>query len=200
MITNTNSHYAVAKARNSTDVVILAITFGVLFILSSGYFVISGIKEATDGGVTDGLGILGAMLGGFLTGAFLFVAFLVLGMIMVRMQRQQVLGNTLEVRYSDYAWLRDWSNQVAADFNMPPIEIFITQDPTINAYAFGFARPYCIVLNSATIRYLTDDELRVVVAHEMGHIKYGHTIASVFLNPFLSLPVIGLVGGYIAGF
>ena len=118
---------------------------------------------------------------------FLAVA-LGIGMLITRVMRQQMLGNSLEVQYSDYAWLRDWSNEVAADLDMPQVEIFITQNPIINAYAFGFARPYTIVLHSGSIRYLTEDELKVVVVHEMAHIKYKHTDASVFLLPFLTAP------------
>ena len=70
----------------------------------------------------------------------------------------------------------------------------------MNAYAFGFARPYCIVLNSGSIRYLTQDELKAIVVHEMAHIKYGHTTASVYLLPFLSMPFVSIVTGWIAGF
>lgn len=119
---------------------------------------------------------------------------------MVRMMRQTMLGNSLQVEYSDYAWLRDWVNQVSADLNMPRVEVFVTQDPVMNAYAFGFARPYCIVLHSGSIRYLTKDELKVIAIHEMAHIKYGHTTASVFLQPFVSLPIVNMVTGWIAGF
>ena len=106
----------------------------------------------------------------------------------------------LYVEYSDYAWLRDWANITSADLGLPRVEIFVTQDPVMNAYAFGFARPYCIVLNSGSIRYLTEEELKVIVIHEMAHIKYGHTSALVYLQPFMSLPILGIVGSWIAGF
>lgn len=116
------------------------------------------------------------------------------------MQRQIMLGNSLQIEYSDFAWLRDWANEVAQDLQLPYVEIFVTQNPVINAYAFGFARPYCIVLQSGSVRYLTKEELKVVVVHEMAHIKYGHTTASVYLQPFLLFPVIGPVAGWLAGF
>ena len=121
-------------------------------------------------------------------------------MFIVRLQRQTILGNSLQVEYSDFAWLRDWANEVAHDLEMPRVEIFVTQNPLINAYAFGFIRPYCIVLNSGSVRYLTQDELKVVVVHEMAHIKYYHTHALVYLQPFLVLPGINIVGMWVAGF
>lgn len=169
--------------------------------MSAVYFVVNyfgGQDYATERqSVIDVLlGLGGALL--LSLGAF--GATLLVGMFLVRMQRQTMLGNSLQVEYSDYAWLREWANQVAADLQMPRVEIFVTQDPVINAYAFGFARPYAIVLQSGTIRYLTHDELKVVVVHEMGHIKYGHTNASVYLQPFLLLPIVNIVGTWIAGF
>lgn len=177
-------------------------TFFSFFIMASLYFVISYFTseeykaDSTDGALTVLIG-LSIVLAGSL---FFFLVILGVGMFMVRMQRQTVLGNSLQVEYSDYAWLRDWANETAADLQMPRIEIFVTQDPVMNAYAMGFIRPYIIVLNSGTIRYMTHEEIKAIVVHEMAHIKYGHTIASVYLAPFLALPVVNVVGSWLAGF
>ncbi len=195
----TKGAVAVARAKNSTDNLILAATFVGFFFLTSGYFIVTALmaEEMRGASILEGVfGVLGALIGG----GFVFAMILLFGMFWVRMQRQMVLGNSLQVEYSDYAWLRDWANHVAADLAMPRVEMFVTQDPVMNASAFGFARPYCIVLNSGSIRYLTQDELKAIVVHEMAHIKYGHTTASVYLLPFLSMPFVSIVTGWIAGF
>ena len=195
----TKGAVAVARAKNGTDNLILAATFVGFFFLTSGYFIVTALmaEEMRGASILEGVfGVLGALIGG----GFVFAMILLFGMFWVRMQRQMVLGNSLQVEYSDYAWLRDWANHVAADLAMPRVEMFVTQDPVMNAYAFGFARPYCIVLNSGSIRYLTQDELKAIVVHEMAHIKYGHTTASVYLLPFLSMPFVSIVTGWIAGF
>lgn len=194
---NSQQTNPVVQANNTTDYIVLLSTFITFFIGTSIYFIVSYLtdEEVMKGGFSL-VGFLFAMIGAVV----LFAGILLFGMFMVRMQRQTMLGNSLQVEYSDYAWLRDWSRQVAADFGMPEVEIYITQDPAINAYAYGFIRPYNIVLHSATIRYLTKEELKVVVVHEMAHIKYGHTIASVYLQPFMAVPVIGSIAGWIAGF
>lgn len=76
---------------------------------------------------------------------------------------------------------------------IPRIEIFVTQDPVINAYAFGFSVPTSIVLHSGSIRYLTHDELKPSVVHEMAHISMVTHIISVYCwflnvpNPWASL-------------
>ena len=199
MSPQTKGTTAIARAKNSTDNLVLAATFVGFFFLTSGYFIVTALmaEEMRSASILEGMfGVLSALVGG----GFVFVMILLFGMFQVRMQRQMVLGNSLQVEYSDYAWLRDWANHVAADLAMPRVEMFVTQDPVMNAYAFGFARPYCIVLNSGSIRYLTQDELKAIVVHEMAHIKYGHTTASAYLLPFLSMPFVSIVTGWIAGF
>lgn len=196
----TKGQLAVKRAYSSSDLGVLTATFIAFFLITSLYSLISYIVEAASAPdmtpTTWIIGLLAATFGGLI----LFAAILGFGMFMVRMMRQTMLGNSLQVEYSDFAWLRDWANTVSADLEMPRVEIFITQDPYINAYAFGFARPYTIVLQSGSIRYLSHDELKTVVVHEMGHIKYGHTSASVYLTPFLTLPVVSIIGTWVAGF
>lgn len=197
----TKGQLAVKRAFSASDLVVLALTFLVFFLVSAVYFVGSyfGGEEFT-AQRNSPLEVVGGLLGALFAALIAFGVTLLFGMFIVRMQRQTMLGNSLHVEYSDYAWLRDWANIVAADLEMPRVEIFITQDPVINAYAFGFIKPYTIVLQSGSIRYLTHEELKAVVVHEMGHIKYGHTQAAVYLQPFLLVPVINVVGSWIAGF
>lgn len=193
-------HIAIERARLGSDAVVLAATFVFFFLLTCGYFVVSFLQTIDLGGDSNLLVVIVGLLVAGVMGALFMLAILFFGMIIVRMQRQMMLGNSLQVEYSDYAWLREWANEVSADLELPRVEIFVTQDPYINAYAFGFIKPYTIVLHSGSIRYLTHDELKVVVVHEMAHIKYGHTTAMVYLMPFLSVPVLSALFGWIAGF
>ena len=201
MVQETKGQLAVRRASSSSDLVVLAMTFMTFFAMSGVYFLVSYFAGGEFAASDQQIGtIAGGLLAAFVGSLIVFVSVLLLGMFLVRMQRQVMLGNALQVEYSDYAWLREWANQVAADLEMPRVEIFVTQDPVINAYAFGYIKPYTIVLHSGSIRYLTHDELKVVVVHEMGHIKFGHTHASVYISPFLVVPVINVIGTWIAGF
>ncbi len=197
----TNGQRAVKQAYSGSDIVVLAMTFLVFFVIASLYFVISFfVSEEYLAVKGDTLKVVVGLIGTLFVSAIMFGIILLIGMFMVRMRRQTMLGNSLQIEYSDYAWLRDWANTVAADLQLPRIEIFVTQDPMMNAYALGFVRPYIIVLNSGTIRYMTQAEIKTVVVHEMAHVKYGHTNASVYLAPFLGLPVVSIFGAWIAGF
>ena len=195
---------AVARAAMSSDNTVLAVTFIGFFFMTSAYFIFTALAEHFS---VEGTGVEAEQIPLWLrliialfSGAILFGVILLVGMFFIRMERQKMLGNAMQVEYSDYAWLRDWANVTAADLGLPRVEIFVTQNPVINAYAFGFMNPYCIVLHSGSIRYLTPDELKAVVIHEMGHIKYKHTIAMLYLQPFLALPFVSSVSGWLAGF
>lgn len=195
----TKGQLAVQRARISSDYIVLWITLGTFLLASMSYFIIDLLIDATTQGVS-GVDFLMQLFGVMVGMVLVFILTLVIGMIMLKVQRQTMLGNSLQVEYSSYAWLRDWANQVAADLELPRVEIFITQDPYINAYAFGFVRPYTIVLHSGSIRYLTQDELRAVLVHEMAHVKYCHTIVSLYFLPFFQLPIIGAIFQWLGGF
>lgn len=59
------------------------------------------------------------------------------------------------------------------DMNLP--ELYVSTDPEPNAYTYGHNRPF-IVLTSGMIELLDDEELFLVLAHELGHIKCGHVL------------------------
>ncbi len=59
--------------------------------------------------------------------------------------------------------------------DVPEPELYLRQDPVANAFTFGSEKPY-IVLNSGLMDLLTEEELRVVIAHELGHIKADHVL------------------------
>ena len=187
-----------------SDNTVLAVTFIGFFFMTSAYFIFTALADhfhAEETSVmTEQVPLWLRLIIALFGGAILFGVILLVGMFFIRMERQKMLGNAMQVEYSDYAWLRDWANVTAADLGLPRVEIFVTQNPVINAYAFGFMNPYCIVLHSGSIRYLTPDELKAVVIHEMGHIKYKHTVAMLYLQPFLALPFVSSVSGWLAGF
>ena len=86
--------------------------------------------------------------------------------------------------------------EVSATFDWHKVpELYVTQTPVFNAGAYGVDDPF-IVLHSAALELLDEEELRVLIAHEFGHVASGHslyrTIAEIFLNvslgalPFLA--------------
>lgn len=57
---------------------------------------------------------------------------------------------------------------------LPPPRLRLWNNPAPNAFASGLsARNYQVTLTTGLLRMLTSDEVRAVLAHELGHIKRG---------------------------
>lgn len=74
--------------------------------------------------------------------------------------------------------------------------LFISQTPVVNAGAYGMDKPF-IILNSAAIRLLEEDEQTFLLGHELGHIMSGHVLYRTMTVLLLRLaemgfPIIGL--------
>jgi len=90
------------------------------------------------------------------------------------MERTKLLGGGVRVGPNQLSHLHSVvkSHAVALDVDCP--ELFVTAKPDLNAYTFGTNDDACIVVHSALIELLDNQELDFILAHEMGHIKARH--------------------------
>src|SRR5215211_2383377 len=80
---------------------------------------------------------------------------------------------------------------------VPMPDMFIQQNPLVNAFTGGVEKPI-IVLHSALIERLTDEETLAVIAHEVGHIHAEHVLyltAARLLEAIANLSVARLIPG-----
>lgn len=104
-------------------------------------------------------------------------------------------GNAVRCGPTQFARAHAMLVEVATTFDWHEVpELFVTQTPVFNAGAYGMDHPF-IVLHSAALEILDENELRVLIAHEMGHIVSGHalyrTIAEILLTvSFAALPIL----------
>ncbi|HEX7023835.1 MAG TPA: M48 family metallopeptidase [Gemmatimonadales bacterium] len=105
-------------------------------------------------------------------------------------------GNAVRAGHDQFPLAHALLVEIAATFDWHKVpELYVTQTPLFNAGAYGVDDPF-IVLHSAALELLEEEELRVLIAHEFGHVVSGHslyrTIAEIFLNvslgalPFLA--------------
>ena len=59
-------------------------------------------------------------------------------------------------------------------------------NPVLDAMTIGMDKPI-IVLNSGLVDLLDEDELRFVVAHELGHAMSGHAVYQTLLQRLMQL-------------
>lgn len=92
-------------------------------------------------------------------------------------------GNAVRVGPEQFPALYTMHVEMCTTFDWPDIpELYVSQTPFFNAGAYGVDEPF-IVLHSAALEILDDDETRALLAHELGHVMSGHalytTIAAV---------------------
>ncbi len=74
--------------------------------------------------------------------------------------------------------------------------VFVTQNPAVNAAAYGMDRPF-IIVNSALVELMDDEELQFVLGHELGHVMSGHVLYTTMMVLLFRLaqagfPIVGL--------
>ncbi|MFM7354109.1 MAG: M48 family metallopeptidase [Microcystis aeruginosa] len=93
-----------------------------------------------------------------------------------RPQQILLMGNDLKVGPRQYATLYGIYRQCLRDLDMSPEpNLYVSQNPLANAYSLGSEHPY-IVFNTALLDLLYEEEIRVILAHELGHLKCDHSI------------------------
>ncbi|WP_414619152.1 M48 family metallopeptidase [Calothrix sp. CCY 0018] len=93
-----------------------------------------------------------------------------------RPQLVYLMGNTIEVGPRQYSTIYQIFRECVRDLDIyPEPKLFVEQNPVANSYALGQEHPY-IVINTGILDLLNEAEIRSVLAHELGHIKCGHTI------------------------
>ncbi len=93
-----------------------------------------------------------------------------------RPQFVYLMGNTIEVGPRQYSTIYQIFRQCVRDLDIyPEPALFVCQNPLANSYAQGQEHPY-IVINTGILDLLNEAEIKAVLAHELGHIKCGHTI------------------------
>lgn len=98
------------------------------------------------------------------------------GLFSERAIRLMFLGGSVRAGESQFRNVHDMVRDSSYILDLPQVpELYVVQDPTPNAMAIGADNPF-IVLNTGLVDLLDDEELRFVVAHEVGHVLSGHAV------------------------
>ena len=80
---------------------------------------------------------------------------------------------------------------VCTTLGVPMPDLFIQQNPVVNAFTGGVEKPI-IVLHSSLIERLNEEETLAVIAHEVGHIHAEHVLYLTAANLILAIATIPL--------
>jgi Zn-dependent protease with chaperone function len=88
--------------------------------------------------------------------------------------RHLFLSNAVRTGPTQHPKLYHMLREVCATLDVHEVpDLYVTLTVDLNASAIGFDKPF-IVMNTGAMSVLSDDELRFVLAHEVGHIASGH--------------------------
>lgn len=95
-----------------------------------------------------------------------------------RPQAVFLTGNHIQVGPRQYSTVYQLFREAvrALDISPEPL-LFVSHNPQLNAFSLGQDHP-SITLNSGVLDAMNEAELKAVIAHELGHLKCGHTILS----------------------
>jgi Zn-dependent protease with chaperone function len=98
------------------------------------------------------------------------------GLFSERAIRLMYLGGSVRAGETQFRNLGDMVRDASYILDLPEVpELYVVQDPAPNAMTIGSDHPF-IVLNTGLVDLLDDEELRFVVAHEVGHVLSGHAV------------------------
>lgn len=99
--------------------------------------------------------------------------------------RMHLLGSAVRVSDRQFPRLHRLHAEAATALDAPELpELFVLANPTLNAMTIGIDTPK-IVVNSALVDLLDDDEMRFVLGHELGHALSGHALYRTLLQYLL---------------
>jgi len=90
--------------------------------------------------------------------------------------RLSYLAGSIRVDHRQYPRVYQRFTEAATTLDVADLpEVYVTQSPIINGSAIGIDKPF-IVITTAAVDKLDDDELRAVLGHELGHVRSGHAV------------------------
>jgi len=109
------------------------------------------------------------------------------GLFNERAMRLKFLASSVKVSERQFPHIHEMLRDGAYILDMDKVpELFVTQDPTVNAMALGTNTPF-IVLNTAVVDLMDAEELRFVIGHELGHVLSGHAVYRTMLYNLIQL-------------
>jgi Zn-dependent protease with chaperone function len=109
------------------------------------------------------------------------------GLFNERAVRLVFLGSAVRVDERQFDRLHRILGEVGRTLDAPELpELYVVANPAFGAMTIGMNKPF-IVLNSGVVDLLDEEELRFVIAHELGHAMSGHAVYQTLLQRMILL-------------
>jgi len=109
------------------------------------------------------------------------------GLFNDRALRLMFLASSVRASEQQFPHLYQMLLDGAYVLDMPRVpELFITQDPLVNAMALGTDKPF-IVITTGMVDLMDEEEIRFIIGHEIGHVLSGHSVYRTMLFHLVNL-------------
>lgn len=99
-----------------------------------------------------------------------------------RAWRLEFLGGSIRVSDRQYPAVHRAFAAAASTLDLRELpELYVAPDRALNGMCIGMAQPF-IVVNHGAVELLDEDELRVLLGHELGHLMSGHAVYRTMLH------------------
>jgi len=119
----------------------------------------------------------------------IFLIIVLFSIVWIKIKQGQLLGHCIKISNEQLPDVYKATSVAGSRLSMGIPDVFVLQDPVINAYALGFWGRKSVILNSATLESMNNDELISILGHEFSHIKCGHTNWSIITGSVESVRI-----------
>lgn len=99
----------------------------------------------------------------------------VMGSTVDKLARFQLLASAVQVSDRQAPRLLKLYLEAAARLDVDPPPLYITQSPTLNAYAMGAGEPL-VAVTTGLLDSMEEREILGILGHELTHVKLGHVL------------------------
>ncbi len=105
-------------------------------------------------------------------------------------------ANAVRVGPNQFPRIWELYTEVCRTLDSPRHPLFVSQNPVVNAGAYGMKEPF-VILNSGTLALLSDRQVAYVLGHEVGHVRSDHVLYKTMTELLVRLaqlgfPVVGI--------
>lgn len=124
-----------------------------------------------------------------LCGSVIFVVLMViLSYSSSRAHHHALIAQAYQVTHQNAPELADLVQSCVERLKPDPVQAFVVKSNQLNAYTFGLDSPKVVVLYSALLKVMDEDELRFIIGHELGHVALGHTWLNSLVGGMAGIP------------
>lgn len=105
-----------------------------------------------------------------------------------RSHHQALMQAAHPISSQDTPGLSNLMKECVARLRPGPVVGYVTRSRELNAYTFGLDTPKVVVLYSALLQVMDEDELCFIIGHELGHVALGHTWLNSLVGGMAGIP------------